>query len=113
MNRFNDALYRHADYYLNRLRELDDTYLQEGQTTVTVLAEFDQDWSQILKGQHWASERKKSDSDAAILCSDYPNAGVHLLALHLSPHDRIIWYQQGMDTIHQFDIYEADTVYLP
>ncbi|MFN8450951.1 MAG: tetratricopeptide repeat protein [Anaerolineae bacterium] len=86
---------RHARYYLNRLRTLNHAYHGAGERTRYILDEFDLDWHQIQHGQHWAKNHLHI-RDAALICSEYPEAGRSLLSLRQSAQTNLEWADAGL-----------------
>ncbi len=93
-----EAQYRHARHYAGVLRSANELYLQGGDFVLVGLTLFDAEWRNIKAGQAWAAARYAEDQQAAELCSDYPDAGVHYLALRLHPREWIAWLNSGIET---------------
>ncbi len=92
-----EAQRRHAEYYLEVLREADDLYLQGGASVQRGVALFDREWDNIQAGQGYAAAAHAGQDDAAArLCGDYPDAGVYCLALRRHPRERIAWLEAAV-----------------
>lgn len=92
----NEAEPFHAEYYLEVLQNADDLYLDGGELLQRGLALVDLERGNIEAGQAWAASHASSDYKAAALCSGYPNAGAHCLALRQSVSERIRWREEAL-----------------
>jgi tetratricopeptide (TPR) repeat protein len=81
--------YKHASFYLQRLRELEARYDNKATTIEGLLADFDYESGQILQGQTSALELGRKYAELADFCGDYVTAGHYLLRLRLTPRQRI------------------------
>ncbi|MFZ0773424.1 MAG: tetratricopeptide repeat protein [Candidatus Sulfotelmatobacter sp.] len=95
------AARRHATHYGGVLSAADDLYLKGGDSTMRGLALFDLEWGNVRAGQAWAAAHAARDSEAARLCSGYPNWGIYALNLRQSPRDRIRWHEAGLVVARQ------------
>ena len=99
-----DALrMRHARVYRDVLAAADDLYLQHGEKTFEGLALFDREWGNIQAGFAAVSARVGSNEDAARLCSGYPDAAAHCLALRQTPSERIEWLKAALTAARRLD----------
>jgi tetratricopeptide (TPR) repeat protein len=98
-----DARLRYARYYLEIAGAANSLYLEGGADLLRGLALFDQEWPHIRAGQAWAAAHAPADAADARLTSDYPEAGVYLLALRLHPRDRIAWLRAAVDAARRLD----------
>ena len=87
------ARQRHAAHYANVLEAANESYLQGDEELLRGLRLFDREWGNIQAGQAWAAARSSEDDEAAELCSAYPNAGAHCLALRQHPRERAGWLE--------------------
>ena len=88
---------RHAAHYVKVLFRADSAYQKGGDRTLRGLATADGEWDNILAAQRWAAKHAKDDVEAMRLCSDYPDAGVHILNLRLNSTKWIDWLQLAVD----------------
>jgi len=86
---------RHAEHYKDVLANANALYDTGGEGNTPGLALFDQEWDNIRVGQAWANEW------ATDLSLEYAVAGPSLLALRLSPQQRIEWLEPGLQVAHQ------------
>jgi tetratricopeptide (TPR) repeat protein len=91
-----EASLRHAQHYVEVLRNAKDLYKQGGDSLMSGLALFDLERGNIEAGQAWATENAADDNTAARICSDYPDAGAHCLDLRHHPRERIRWLEAGL-----------------
>jgi len=88
----------HAWHYRDVLSEAGECFLQGKEGVLKGLHLFDQEKANILAGQSWAEKNLEGNSSAAIdLCKSYPNAGVYVLGLRLSPRERIPWLETALE----------------
>lgn len=80
---------RHASHYLRRLKQIAAGHAQGGASTENAVAEMDQDWPQISKGQQWAAEH---DAEATL---GYMKSGNRLLMIRRSPVEWRKWLEDG------------------
>ena len=52
------ARLRHATYYCDLLKALDELYLKGGENIIASLHGFDAEWSQVQAGKFWANKNK-------------------------------------------------------
>ena len=88
---------RHAEHYCEVLREAKELYKRGNEHILAGLALFDRERHQIMAGQAWAAENLQATEEAARLASGYPNAGVYVLHLRLSPREHIVWLEAGRE----------------
>ena len=88
---------RHAEYYCGVLAEANRLYKLGNEHIFAGLALFDRERHQIAAGQEWAAEKLAATEEAARLASEYPNAGVYVLNLRLSPKQWIAWLEAGRE----------------
>jgi tetratricopeptide (TPR) repeat protein len=96
------ARLRHAEHYRNVLSVADEHFEKGKEGTQIGLRLFDQDKANILAGQFWAEKNLEGNFSAAVeLCKLYPNAGVYVLDLRLSPRQKIQWLNAGLQASRQ------------
>lgn len=87
----------HAAYYETVLRTANKLYMQGHEHILRGLALFDRERAHIEQGQQWAAANAAGDDEAAQLCSAYPDAGVYVLELRLTPRQRIPWLEAALE----------------
>lgn len=80
---------RHAEYYLDIIRNAADKFEQGGNTIYQGVKLFDLEWENILAGIQWAEEFSDKNEEAGKLCNNYPKLGWSLLHLRQHPEDQI------------------------
>ena len=107
------AILRHAKHYRDVLSIADYIFKQGKEGTLKGLALFDQERANILAGQSWAEKNLEGDSSAAInLCKSYPDAGVYVLDLRLSPREKIPWLETALEASRRSDDKAAEGAHL-
>ena len=107
-----EAGLRHARYYESVLRNANESYQQGGESTREGLILLDSEWDNIQTGQTWATAFMEVDNNAAQLCSDYPEAGVYILDLRQSFHNRIDWRESALAAARELKRRDAEAVHL-
>jgi len=92
---------RHAEHYCGVLSRADELYLQGDERLLAGLALFDRERPQIYAGQAWAADNLQVREEAARLASAYPNAGIYVLLLRLTPREHIAWLEAGLTGARQ------------
>ena len=101
-SRLNDAAceqarLRHAEHYNIVLSLANEHYLRGKEGVLAGLQLFDKEKPNILAGQSWAENNLDGNSSGAIdLSKSYPNAGVYVLDLRLSPSEKIHWLDSAI-----------------
>jgi len=108
----NDARKRHAEHYKELLSEADALYLKGGLSIQSALALFDREEANILAGWAWMEKIYLKNQMVAGLCSDYPAAGIHILALRQHPKERLRWSKIGLEISRQRDNPRLEGVHL-
>jgi len=93
---YQGAASRHAAHYVQSLSTANMLYLKGGEALKQGLGLFDREWENIQAGQVWAATRSEADQSASLLCSDYSEAGAHLLELRLHPQERVRWFEVAL-----------------
>src|ERR1019366_8042478 len=75
-----EASLRHAQHYLEVLRDAEGRYRKGGEALMSGLALFGLEWGNIEAGQAWAAGHAAVDSTAAGICIKYPDAAVYCLS---------------------------------
>ena len=88
---------RHAEHYRGVLSRATDLYEKGNEHILAGLALFDRERHQIVAGQAWAAANLQTKEEAARLASGYPNAGIYVLHLRLSPREHIVWLEAGRE----------------
>ena len=87
----------HGRYYIWVLEEANKGY-EKGETAARAgLATFDKEWSNIEAGYKWGVTHAARHEQAAIICSQFPNAGADLLHLRLRPREHVAWQQSALE----------------
>lgn len=108
----NVARRRHAAYYLQVLSGCNDLYEEGGEGLKQGLARFDLEWKNIEAGQAGAFHRAESDAETKALCSQYANAGAHLLDLRQHSRDRIRWLNAALKIARSIKDRKAEGAHL-
>jgi tetratricopeptide (TPR) repeat protein len=95
------AQYHHAVHYAAVLRAANDLYKQGGDSILRGLALYDGEQLNIKQGQTWAAAHAEKDDATARLCSDYPDAGIHVLSLRLHNRECIQWLLDALAAARQ------------
>jgi tetratricopeptide (TPR) repeat protein len=88
---------RHAAHFIEQLRRANELFLRGGEGVGQGLKHFDDEWGNIKAGQEWVAEEPLEDTEAARLCSAYPDAGLHCLSLRLHPREQIRWREAALN----------------
>ena len=91
-----EASLRHAQHYLEVLRNANDLYMKGGDSLMSGLALFDLERGNIEAGQVWAEDNAGANPEAARLCSSFPFDGWHCLDLRQSPGARVRWLEPAL-----------------
>jgi tetratricopeptide (TPR) repeat protein len=87
---------RHAEYYLNLLRQAAGLYDQGSDTLLRGLSLFDSEWANVQVGQAWSRDHGNDYNGIDQICSSYPIDGVNLLLLRQPPLERISWLEDSL-----------------
>ncbi|HPJ30654.1 MAG TPA: tetratricopeptide repeat protein [Methanothrix sp.] len=106
------ARLHHAEHYRDVLNQASEIFNQ-GKDPLKGLELLDQERANILSGQSWASKNLDGSSSAAIdLCKSYPDAGVYVLDLRLSPREKIHWLETALQASRKSDDRAAEGSHL-
>jgi tetratricopeptide (TPR) repeat protein len=113
MGKLADARLRHAQFYLDMLRELSQQYAAGGDNIPGSLGLLTQEWDQLVQGQAAAAEYAvENNFDGLVICSDYPNAGAELLGWKQHPNEHIRWQREALAAAEKLGVSEVAVVYL-
>jgi tetratricopeptide (TPR) repeat protein len=107
-----EASLRHAQHYLEVLRDAEGRYRKGGEALMSGLALFGLEWGNIEAGQAWAAGHAAVDSTAAGICIKYPDAAVYCLSLRHHPLERIRWLEAGLAAARRFGDRPAEGAHL-
>jgi tetratricopeptide (TPR) repeat protein len=99
---------RHTIHYLRKLEAANDQYLAGYRESMSALADFDHNQTNIYAAQKWLGEYSSAISQEQILsdeisrnivdlCNAFPDAGAYLISFRLGPHERIRWLQVALN----------------
>jgi tetratricopeptide (TPR) repeat protein len=91
-----EASLRHAQHYLEVLRNANVLYLKGGDSLMSGLVLFDLERGNIEAGQLWARDRAVASPEAAHLCSSFPFDGWYCLDLRQTPRARVRWLEPAL-----------------
>lgn len=103
---------RHARHYKEVAAAAKALYKRGGEAVIEGLALFDAEWGNIEAGQAWARARAGEDNEAAMLCSDYPDAGAYCLDLRQHPREQIRWREAALAAARRLHNRAAESVHL-
>ncbi len=107
------AAQHHAEYYCSVLSAADQIFMQGKENSLAGLKLFDQEKANIVAGQSWAGKNLEDNFPAAVeLCKSYPNSGVYVLDLRLSPRQKIPWLNAGLQASRQSRDHVAEGAHL-
>ena len=113
MPSLNDASRRHALYYKNVLSDATALYLQGHADIKRGLDIYDIERTNIEKGQAWGLRPKLINIiKQAQLCTEFPEAGVHILGLRLNPLMRIQWLEAAIISARHLDLRQEEGEHL-
>ena len=84
-----DAQFRHAEHYETVMRDINELYLEGGETLKLGLLLFDVERHNIEAGWSTAVNLANDDDKAARLASSYPRVGAALLNMRIPPRERV------------------------
>jgi tetratricopeptide (TPR) repeat protein len=90
------AEYRLARHYLNKLRRLNDAIRRGRANASYAVAEFDLEWDQIKRWQNWTCHSEADDAARALLCIEFPVAGLEILSHRINASEHITWLQAAL-----------------
>lgn len=107
-----EAQGRHAGHYMNVLRMANYLFSVSAEHRWLGIVLFDIEWQNIRAGQLWAETNTTGDEMAASLCSDYPDAGAHLLHLRVHPVECIRWREAALNAARQLNNRTEEALHL-
>jgi tetratricopeptide (TPR) repeat protein len=113
------AEYRLARHYLNKLRRLNDAVRRGRANASYAVAEFDLEWDQIKHWQNWTCRSETDDAERALLCIEFPFAGLEILSHRINAAEHVTWLQAALiaaDRLHDMSaerrlLYELQMAY--
>jgi tetratricopeptide (TPR) repeat protein len=106
-----DLNLRHATYYQELLWKADRLLLQGKESTHRGLQLFDQEWTNIQRGQNWTATNADEDLEAARICSNFAWAG-NILNLRLHPQENVRWLLAALYAARRIESKEAEAAHL-
>ena len=97
MPNISEAYHRHANHYLNVLRDLDNRFKQGGELERASLDLLQIEWENISQGQDWAQNHIAHGEDIARLTSNLATAGVYLFEIYLHPIEYTQWLKAALN----------------
>jgi tetratricopeptide (TPR) repeat protein len=97
------AEYRLARHYLNKLRRLNDAIRRGRANASYAVAEFDLEWDQIKRWQNWTCRSEADDAARALLCIEFPFAGLEILSHRINAAEHVTWLRAALiaaDRLH-------------
>lgn len=104
-----NAYLRHSAYYLAVLMEAGHLYEKGGIEIKKGLALFDRERLNINASQSRIKKYITVDTEAAEICTLYPDAGANLIPLRLTLSERIQWLEDGINAARQIGNHQAET----
>ena len=113
------AEYRLAQHYLNKLRRLNDAIRRGRANASYAVAEFDLEWDQIKHWQSWTCRSEADDAARALLCIEFPFAGLEILSHSINAAEHVTWLRAALiaaDRLHDMTakrrlLYELQMAY--
>jgi tetratricopeptide (TPR) repeat protein len=113
------AEYRLARHYLNKLRRLNDAIRRGRANASYAVAEFDLEWDQIKHWQNWTCRSEADDAARALLCIEFPFAGLEILSHRINAAAHVTWLHAALiaaDRLHDMTairrlLYELQMAY--
>jgi tetratricopeptide (TPR) repeat protein len=113
------AEYRLARHYLNKLRRLNDAIRRGRANASYAVAEFDLEWDQIKHWQNWTCRNEVNDAARALLCIEFPFAGLEILSHRVNAAEHVTWLRAALiaaDHLHEMTakrrlLYELQMAY--
>ena len=106
------AALQHARHYLEVISRASDLYEKGSESMMRGLALFDLEWGNIQAGQSWAANRAPDDTEAAMLCSGYPDYGGYVLRLRQHPRESIRWLEAALAVVRQWKNRSTEAAHL-
>ena len=106
-----DLNLRHAAYYQELLRKAEDLLLQGKDSTNRGLQLFDQEWTNIQRGQNWTATNADEDLEAARICSNFAWTG-SILNLRLHPQENVRWLLAALSAARRLESKDAEGAHL-
>jgi tetratricopeptide (TPR) repeat protein len=103
---------RLARYYLDKLRQANDSYQQGREGIAYGLRQLEQEWGQIKHWQAWSAGQAADHEDAASLCNVYPRSAARLLEIFLTPQEFRNWLETALAVARQTGDSQAEQSHL-
>lgn len=87
---------RHAEHFLQVLREADRLYLQGRETIKVGLALFDREWPNAQTAWGWIKANANTTPRILELCNEYPNASTYIAGIRQHPREQIAWREVAL-----------------
>ena len=110
-DRDKDLNLRHAAYYQELLWKAENLLLQGKDSTHRGLQLFDQEWTNIQRGQNWTATNADEDLEAARICSNFAWTG-SILSLRLHPKEYVKWLLAALSAARRLKSKEAQGAHL-
>ncbi len=107
-----DAQYRLARHYLDKLRQTEMIARLDGRNRAALINQIMLDWAQIKRWQAWSASWSAAEREKAALCIAFPLATSSFLRVRVLPSESLVWIQQGLDAASQFGDKEAELTLL-
>jgi len=96
-----EAILRHARFFLRKLKDIDAIYEQGAQQAFEAVRQFDADWENIRLGQNRVAITAEENQLVFDLIVEYAATGTHIKEIYMSAQDQIHWLNAGLDATHR------------
>jgi tetratricopeptide (TPR) repeat protein len=103
---------RISKHFLGVLDAARIMYLQGGDSIQIALRTLDAEWGNIQVGHEWSARNAEKDTEAARICSDYPDIGTYILTIRQGTHERVRWRELGLAAARQAEDKAAEGCHL-
>ncbi len=104
---------RHAEYYQELLRRLNELFDSGGVDNATsTLNDFDADWPQIQVAQQYVADNSNENRLAQYLCKIFYDAGTEIIIMRLSATERIKWLENAIQAAIKLGDRQAESASL-
>lgn len=91
------AQLRAANYYTQKLDQIDVAYQSGGENALYALQTFDREWEQMLYWRTWAVEHAENSPDIARAAAAFSRVSMALLERVLTAKERFDWVRVGLE----------------
>lgn len=91
------AQIRLASYFLNKLYQINQTYISGGENVQFALKQFDSEWQQIRNWQDWSAKNHHLDSAITEFCANFTLIGKEILLVRLDLDERLSWAEMSLE----------------